>query len=285
MELYTRSIHSLALQVSHYFGIPLTIPQHSTLNEKFGIQASATLGTTELPRVRYLALGIGGHDSTPGLNGLTLMKFKIHQSRDAGMFMQIPLVLRPVGNDLTDAEKANYALRKIENYNGNDYFAYYLKRLKTEDMVVKLQNRDVDVNQNTTLSPFIPTSDDLSPTPIDLSNTGTNTVTGKYLSATVNLSINLQAFDAEELLNSINIIYGNENYAIISEFALVSGVDRSVSSSDGAGGTITFNEAVCTQIANHVPALQPVFSQRNGFELTIEVGGIEPLLNLELANP
>lgn len=285
MELYTRSIHSLSMQVAHYFGIPLTIPQHSTLNEKFGIQASATLGTSELPRVRYLGIGIGGHESTPGLQGLTLMKFKIHQARDAGMFNQIPLVLRPLGNDLTDVERADYALRRIENINGNDYFAYYLKRLKTEDMVIKLQNRDVDVNQNTTLSPFLPNSDDLSPTPIDLANGGANTVTGKYLSATVNMSINMKAFDAEEILNVVNILFGNENYAIVSEFALVSGVDRSVSSADGAGGTITFNECACAQIANHIPALQPVFSQRNGFELTVEVGGIEPLLNLELAAP
>lgn len=285
MELYTRALPGLTMQLAQYFGIPQPIAQHTTLNEKFGIQANGTLGTNELTRVRYLGVGIGGHDSTPGINGMTLMKFKIHQSRDFGMFSQIPMVLRPVANDLTDVEREQYALRRTETHGGDDYFAYYLKRLDVSGLQIKEQHRDVDVNQNTTLSPFIPTSDDLSPTPQDLANGGVNTVTGKYLSSSVQLVIRMTESDATELLNVVTIMFGDENYALISEFALISGVDRQVPSSDGLGGTITFNEVVCAQIANHIPALQPVFSQRNGFELTTEVGGVEPLLNLALARP
>lgn len=282
MELYTRTYPGLAMQIAHYFGISLPVLPHSTLNEKFNILPSASLGTNELPRVAYFGIGNGGHSVETGANSFPLLGNKIHRSRDTGMFNQIPFVLRPVGNDLQEADRAKYALRRIENHGGDDYVAYYLKRVDRSALQIKVQNRDVDSNQQTVITDFIPTTDDLSPSPVDLNNAGVNSVTGKYISASVNLTISFNAFDAEEVLNVVTIMYGSENYGIISEATLVSGVDRAVSSSDGQGGTISFNEVVCAQIANQIPVLQPVFSQRNGFDITSEVGGVEPLLNLEL---
>lgn len=285
MELYTRAYPGLTMQIAQYFGIPLPILAHSTLNEKLGISASATLGTSELPRVAYFAVGNGGHGTTTGVNSFPLLNNKIHKTTDTGLFNQIPFVLRPVSNDLDSTQREKYGLRRVETHGGDDYIAYYLKRVDRSGLQIKVQNRDIDVNQVTTLSDFIPTSDDLSPVPVDLGNAGVNSVTGKYISASVNLTIAFNAFDAEEILNVVTILYGNENYGILSEGALVSGVDRTLPSPDGAGGTITFNEVVCAQIANQIPLLQPVFSQRNGFDIIAEVGGVEPLLNLQLAIP
>lgn len=285
MELYTRTYPGLAMQIAHYFGIALPILDHSTLNEKLGISAAANLGANELPRVSYFAIGNGGHGVKTGVNSFPLFANKIHKTRDTALFNQLPFVLRPVGNDIADVEKAKYALRRVETHAGLDYIAYYLKRLDKTGLQIVVQNRDVDVQQNTSVSAFVPTSDDLTPVPVDLDNGGVNTVTGKYISCSVNLTIGFNALDAQEFLDAVTILHGDESYAIISEAALVSGVDRSVQSSDGLGGTITFNEVVCAQVANHIPVLQPVFSQRNGFDIIAEVGGIEPLLNLELANP
>lgn len=285
MELYTRTYPGLALQLAHYFGINLPQQPHSTLNEKLNINGSASLGTNELPRVAYYAIGNGGHESKSGVNNFPLLDNKIHKSRNTGLYNQLPFVLRPVGNDLDDGQRADYALRKIETHGGNDYIAYYLKRLNRDGLQIKIQDRVIDAQQNTTISDFIPNTDDLSPVPADLSNSGVNSVKGKYISVTVNLTIPFMAFDAEELLNAVTVIYGSEYYGIISEVATVSGVDRTVSSSDGAGGTISFNECINAQVMNHIPAIQPVFSQRNGFDISAEVGGIEPLLNLELVNP
>jgi len=273
------------MQIAQYFGIPLPILAHSTLNEKLGISANATLGNNELPRVAYFAIGNGGHGTSTGVNSFPLLNNKIHKTTDTGLFNQIPFVLRPVGSDLDATQRAQYGLRRIETHGGDDYIAYYLKRIDRSGLQIKVQNRDIDVNQVTVLSDFIPTSDDLSPTPVDLDNAGVNSVTGKYISASVSLTISFNTFDAEEILNVVTVLYGNENYGILSEGALVSGVDRTLSSSDGAGGTISFNEVVCAQIANQIPLLQPVFSQRNGFDIIAEVGGVEPLLNLSLVTP
>jgi hypothetical protein len=280
MELYTRSYPGLALQLAHYFGITLPELPHSTLNEALTINHGASLGTNELPRVSYVAIGNGGHITRTGINSFPLLDNFIHRSRDTGLFNQMPHILRPIGNDLTDDEREEFAMRRIENHNGEDYFAYYLRRFDKSMLDISIQDRTIDQNQNTQIDLFIPSTDDLKPEPIDLQNTGTNTVQGKYIAATVNLVMPFSQFHAEEFLNVCQIIYGDEKYAIISEIALVSGVDRMLPTSDGAGGTLTMNEAIHAQIVNQIPALQPVFSQRNGFEITAEVGGIEPLLNI-----
>ncbi len=285
MELYTRTYTALDLQLAQFFGIPLPARPHSTLNEKLGIQAGASLGTNELPTAGWLVVGIGGHASTPGIDNIPLIENKIHRSRDTGLFRITPLVLRPVGNDLDDIQRAKFGLRRIENHGGNDYIAYYAMAIDKSGLQIKLQDRVIDNNQDTELSDFIPVSDDLSPIPVDLANGGTNTVAGKYISSSVSLTIPFTPFHAEEFLNVVQILYGNEQYGTISEASLVSGVTRSVSVSDGAGGTVSFNEIIHAQVAAHVPVIQPVFSQRNGFDITAEIGGIEALLNIELATP
>ena len=285
MELYTRAYTGLAVQLAQYFGIPLEVLNHSTLNEALDVQAGATLGTNELPRVNYFGIGNGGHKHESGIDSFPLLSNKIHRSRDTGLFNQIPFVLRPIDNDLTSIQRKDYALRKLITHAGNSYFAYYLKRLDKSNLSIKVQDRVIDNNQNTVISDFIPSSNDLKPTPVDLANAGVNTVTGKYISASVNLVIKITAFDAEEIINACEILYSNSYYALISELVLVSGVDRQVSVSDGLGGIFNFDEAICTQVAEHIPVLQPVFSQRDGFTIAAEVGGIEPLLNIDLASP
>ena len=285
MELYTRTYPSLSLQLAQYFGITLPILDHSTLNEALEIQTGASLGTNELPRVSYFCIGNRGHASETGINDFPLFTNKIHRARDTGFFNQIPFVLRPVDNDLTPQERADYGLRKIIDKNGSLYVGYYAKRIDKTGLSIKVENRNIDAQQNVTITPFVPSSDDLKPEPVDLSNGGVNTVKGKYISSTVSLIIPITAFDAEEIINACEILFGSQYYALISEMALVSGVDRNISVSDCFGGVFNFNEVICAQIADHIPVIQPVFSQRGGFTIAAEVGGVEPLLNLSLVNP
>ena len=285
MELYTRAYPGIVMQLAQYFGIGMPVVPHSTLNELHEINADATLGTNELPRVGYLAIGNGGHMNKSGVQGFPLMANYIHRSRDTGLFNQLPFVLRPLDNDLTDTERENYGMHGIVEWpvgSGDKYHAYWLLRMDKAGLQIKVQDRVVDNQQNTVITDFVPTTDDLKPPPVDLDNTGINSVKGKYISATVSVRVEFTEFDAEEFLNVCRVMYNSEYYAIISELALVSGVDRTTSTPDGLGGTITMNEVVCAQIANHIPALQPVFSQRKGFDMVSEVGGIEPLLNVEL---
>lgn len=285
MELYTRAYPGMVMQLAQYFRIPMPVLAHSTLNELHEINAGATLGTNELTSVGYLAIGNGGHMSKSGQQNFPLLANYIHKSRDTGLYNQLPFVLRALDNDLTEEERKDYALRKIITApDGNKYIAYYLRRFDKSGLQIQVQDRIINAQQQTEIKPFEPHTDDLKPTPVDLDNTGVNSVKGKYISATVSIKVVFSEFDATEFLEVCKILYNSEYYAFISELALVSGVDRVTSTSDGVGGTITMNEVICAQVANHIPALQPVFSQRKGFDLVSEVGGIEPLLNVELIN-
>ncbi len=44
--------------------------------------------------------------------------------------------------------------------------------------------------------------------------------------------------------------------------------------------SFSFNEVIAAQTTHHISALQPVKSQRGGFDIDLEVGAIEPLFKL-----
>lgn len=279
MEVYRRTIYGATLQAAQFFGIPALIQNFSTLNEKLSIQSSANLGANEMPTVGYLVIGNGGHMSVPGQDDIPLISNKIHKADDASPFKLFPFVLRPVNNDISATQRQRFALRKIIDIRGDDYVAYYGRRFDKQMLTIVPERRFVDKG-NTTITLFEPTSDQLNPVPQDLSPTAVNTVKGEYLSASVKLKIVLDSFDAEEILNSAMILHNSEDYAFISEIGLVSGVNRTVSVPNGTGSTFTFNEVIAAQVTHHISALQPVKSQRGGFDIDLEVGAIEPLFKL-----
>lgn len=279
MEVYRRTIYGATLQAAQFFGIPALIQKFSTLNEKLNIQPTAALGANEMPSVGYMTIGIGGHMSVPGQDDIPLISNKIHKSDDAAPFKLFPFVLRPINNDITTAQQARFALRTTVTVGGEQYFAYYARRFSKQSLTVVPERRHVK-NGNTTITLFEPTSDNLNPVPQDLSPTAVNTVKGEYLAASVKLKITLDAFDAEEILKAAIILHNSEDYAFISEIGLVSGVNRSVTVPNGSGNSFSFNEVIAAQTTHHISALQPVKSQRGGFDIDLEVGAIEPLFKL-----
>lgn len=279
MEVYRRTIYGITLQTCQFFGIPALIQPLSTLNEKLNIQPTAKLGLNEMPSVGYITIGIGGHMNVPGQDDIPLISNKIHKADDAAPFRLFPFVLRPLINDISASQRERFVLRTTIKVNGEDYFAYFGRRFDKQALSVVPERRTI-VNNETTIALFNPTSDNLSPVPQDLSSSGINTVKGEYLAASAKLKIILDSFDAEEILNAAMILYGSEDYAFISEIGLVSGVNRTVSVSNGAGNSFNFNEVIAAQTCHHISALQPVKSQRGGFDIDLEVGAIEPLFKL-----
>lgn len=280
MEIYRRTAYGSLLQTCLLLGIPLPNVDNSTLNEALSINPGATLGVGEMPRMRYLAIGIGGHRGRIGAGGRHIVENIQHEATDAGMYSIHPLALRPLDMDLTEEERERFALRRVEDINGVLHAGYYLRRLDTTNVVARLELRTV-ANNTTTPSPFVPTSENLAPTPPDIANDGTNVVTGQYVTASAPLSIVFDDFDATEILNASMILYGSEDYAFISEMAFVSGVDRAFTVTDpGSVTSFGFTDVVQAQIVTHVAAMQPMKTQRGGFTSTFDVGATEPLLTL-----
>ena len=187
--------------------------------------------------------------------------------------------MRTLDNDLSTVERARYALRRIETHNNTQYAAYYLRRLEAPTNTALLNVTTVN-NGLISSTPFVPTSANLNPSVPAVSNTSSNTVNGSFLTAANRETQTFSPTDIVELLNVATVIYGDPNYAIISEVSIVSGVDKVVNSPSIGNTTISFNELICAQIVSFINTVMIAPSAANGSSLTFDLGASEPLLAL-----
>jgi hypothetical protein len=259
--------------------IPHTIQEYTTLNEKLGIQSGIYPSPGVYPSTKYFCIGNKGHTSQIGADGIGLNVAAQHRATDAALFNQIPFVLREVTNDLTTAERANYALRREEQHNGSSYVAYYLRRIDMTGVEAEMQYR-TNVNGNIVVTPFVPTADNLNPSPVSIPSEGSGTVSGDYVTVTAEIDISLSAWEVAELLNVAEILYGDTSYAIISEIGLCSGLDKAVSVTPSVGAPFNFNEAIGVQISSHIAVMNLVKYSNSGVTRILGLGTNDPLFNI-----
>lgn len=275
MESVVRTVYGSALQTAMLLGVPHVIKPNSTLNERFDVEKTAIHADTVYPRVAYFCIGNGGHALTSGTDGVPFVKSKQHEATNANLFKPFPFILRPVDSDLTVAQRARYAMRRQETHMGQNYYAYYLKRIDSTSLSVTMQNRVIE-DGITTTSDFVPSTTDLVPTAPTLSNVGANTTTASYITVSSLLALNLTADDCKELLDVASVIYGDQNYAIISEIGLCSGVDKVIALNDGT----TFKEAISAQVVSFISAFHQVLFTASGISGLFDIGSNEPLLTV-----
>ena len=279
MENIVRTVYSAYLQSVLLLRLPFVAKPSTTLNEKFNIQSGILPTATEYPAMRYYAIGNGGHKMSVGAGGIPKPEVVQHEATDAALYNHLPFVLREDNNDLDVVARAKYGLRRIEIHDGKSYVAYYLKRMDLASTVAGMEY--ITVTQGTsTVAPFTPDSSNLNPNPSPLSPTGVNIISGDYVSATAKIGLVLTVDDVAELLNVSKIIYNDDSYAIISEIALCSGVDKNVLSPAIGNATINFNEVIAVQIVSHVNAFFPLKYSNNGVETLLDVGATSPLYSL-----
>lgn len=279
MESIVRTVYGSFLQTCMYLKLPFTRKASSTLNEKFGIQANQLPNLGEMPAVRYLAIGNGGHRMAAGADGTPKTVPVQHRATDASCYKPLPWVLREPTADLTVAERARYALRRIETHNSLPYVAYYLKRIDIS--AVTPQMNYVTVSAGTeVVTTFTPNQANLDPVPPELSANGTNVVTGDYTSAQAILTLSLTPQDVLEILNVTEVLYQDSGLAIISEIAMVSGLDKQVNSPGVGGATISFLEVICAQVVSHIAGYYPLVYASNGVDIELDAGATEPMFSL-----
>ena len=275
METVTRTLYGSALQTAQLLGIPYVIPENTTLNERFNVQKTQALPDGVYPKLQYYCLGTGGVRLVAGTDGLPRTEQIQHRATDASCYAPFPFVLRPTNNDLSPAERLKYALRTQEVYNGETYYAYYLKRIDLTQVTLNLESRTIN-NGIVTSTGFIATSANLVPTPPAISNVGANILNSDYVTVATELSLSLSQQDCEEILDASVIKFGSEDYAIISEVGLCSGVDKVISLPDGSN----FKEAIGVQIVSHVTTWHAVQFTKGGINGLYNVGVAEPLLSI-----
>lgn len=275
-EKTKRTAWGLYLQTCSHLGIPFVVQTGTTLNEKFGIQAGQVPDAGVYPRLGYFSLGNAGIDVSLGGDGALVMDPKQFKTTSGSPYNPIPLVLRPLGNDLSSTERANYALRRIEERSGVNYIAYYLKRLDKTGLTAVI-NEETVVNGVTSVKPFVVTGEVLKPVAPPVSTPDPLTADGSYISVNAPLGVVLSQVDTDELMNVFNIIYANPNAAIVSELALCSGLDKDIQVSDPGGATFRMNEAICVQVNDLVNVGAPLNLNSEGTTWNLDIGATEPM--------
>lgn len=279
MENITRTVTAAYLQSCSLTGVAWTMKPYTTLNEKFTTQAGVAPGLGVLPKLRYYTVGAGGHQMAVDSEGFTYPRAIQHRATDFALYGHRPLVLRPIANDLPPELRALYGMRVIQTHNSAQYVAYYLRRIDFTSVIATMLLTSVNAGVKTTAA-FVPSNANLNPTPPLLDSSGVVITTGDYTEASVALTIPFSAWEVNEYKAAALIVYGNENYAIISEVGLVAGVDKDVQAAAVNSGTITFNEVIAAQVLAHVNVFYPLNYAANGIELALDVGATDPLFSL-----
>jgi hypothetical protein len=280
MENINRTIYGSYLQTCMLMKLPFQMLANSTLNERFGVQQGVAPADGELPAFGYHVIGNGGHKMTMGANGIAKPEPVQHKGTDASLYSPIPFVLREQGNDLSPEQRERYALRRTETHGGVPYFAYYARRVDFSTTIPTPQLIQVQ-NGVETERAFVPDSSNLNPVPPTLQPTGVNIVSGDYCAVSAQVVLRLTNDEINELKNVAKILYDDEEYAIISEIGLVSGVDKWVSSPGPNSGTISQNEVIAAQIISFINTFYPLAFINNEVETMLDVGATEPMFSLE----
>jgi hypothetical protein len=273
MENVTRTVYGSRLQTMQFSHLPFSTDQNTTLNEKFGVLAGSNPASGVYPSAQYYCIGLGGHQMATGTGGIPLVQAQPHVATDAALYKHLPFVLRATNNDISNVEQQKYALRKTETWGGNPYYAYYLKRIPTDQAVVATTIQTVNGN-STTSAGFTPGAGNLSPTPPSLDPQNLNLLQAQYANVSATLPLVLSASEVTEILNAATIIYGDPSYAIISEIGLVTGVDEQIT----LPNQNTMMEVICAQIACFINTMHVLQFAATGINGSFDLGTNEPLL-------
>lgn len=274
----TRTAYGVALDTAKKLGLPFTMEPNTTLNEKFDVQAGVAPAPAIMPTMRYMGIGNLGHMTVKAQDGSDESVPIIHYAEDAACYNHIPFVLREMNNDLDAIQRRKYALRVVEEHNGRNYVAYYLRRIDMDNVTVQLQRSEINEDGTVTTVPFEPTTDVLNPVRPEISNTGTILGSRRSTTASAVMTINLTAEDVSEINNAHQIRTGSVRSPVISEIALCSGVDREVSGPSAGSGSFTYQEVIAAQVNVFISTYHALGYSTDGARFTLDVGGVEPML-------
>ena len=273
MKTTTRTVLGSALQAAKFLGLPHVIVPKTTLNEKWNIAANMTLAEGETPAVRFYGIGNGGHRLVVGANDIAYTDPIDHDASHFALYKHLPFVVRPVNNDLTLEQRKNYGMRTQMAIGGAQYYVYWLKRIPVDASVVRMEKTVDGITV-----PFIPDSSNLNPTAPSIGNTGTTQTSNAFLSASSAVVIEFTAFDVAELINACQVLFDNEQLAIISEMSLVSGVDRVIPIKTTNGAGAQFNEVIAAQTVSMISCYHNITENSEGFIKELDLGEAEPLI-------
>lgn len=300
----TRTVYGAGVQTALLLGLPHRLHEYSTFNEAINMGSVVSFQPTVATRgmqiarpydpatdTRSLKMGVyvignRGHQVTTEPDGATTFNPVERNARSSGLYGLIPFLVRPIANDLTIAERTKYRLRKTIELGGELYVAYYGRVFDASQVNLEYITSIVS-NGTSTTATLTPTSDDLKPTPPNI----TGVTTGSYARISAISPLNFTDDEVRELKNACNILWGKESLAMISEIAFCTAVDKPIYRNYPATGeqqysevaNSTIMEAVACQ-ASIVLNFEPITagSLNGGLNITTDVGISEPLFGKKI---
>lgn len=283
--LTTPSLSYMKIQASLITGAPIEYEEKSTINENINILKDVKPTPDQRPILEYLVVGQKGHEGQVDSDELMWTVPVAHNPTDSAPFLMVPLVAREIDNDLTEAQRSMYALRRELQFDGIRYFVYYCKRLPKQTISAKLYKTDVKDGKSTTKE-FEYTDQDLYPKPtrvpsLSLEEDGSNLVStlpdGEYVHSTVTRKIEFDEFDTQEFINVARVMRGNPLKAIMSEIVTCTGVDKDVQVPKGDGSQIMFNEVIGLQPGIFISCYHNLAQTNTRVAYEVEVGQTKPM--------
>lgn len=299
VKIVTRTIYGAALQTSQTLKTPHQILEFTSINEALNVpdivpyqpnpltagaqiaqSYNAETDTNNLA-VQYWCIGNGGHNMvTKGEKAIPLPITEVHRSNDACLYEILPFVVKPIDQDLSIEQRKNYRLRKVLFIDGEYYVAYYARKLPTQELASKMLHTKVQDGVSATVE-FIPSINNLNPPKPTIGQEND----GSFLSVSSSVLIDFTEQDVNWLKEACEILYGSAEFAIISEIAICSGIDKVVQQEYPLSGTQTSTnianqnilEAVGVQVACFMNPFYSAISGNQGFGFELDLGAAEPL--------
>lgn len=298
----TRTGVGASIQTAKYLGAQHDILPNTTVNQSLTdplvvpfqpspvslgmevVDSYDALTDTNNLYLRYMVIGNKGHRHVIGPSVPTTTPVP-HAATDSGLYGLIPFVVVPVSNDLTPIQRQNYRLRKTMMIDSVLYAAYYARVIDTSGISPTLLLTNI-VDGTPVTTAFSPTINNLRP-PVPAVGIGND---GSYLNVSSPVNIEFTAQEVQWLKDACQLVYGDSNFAIISEIGICTGVDKAVTEKYPNSGTQTpapvtpdtYYEIVGAQINIIASVYYPVASTNSGFDFGFDAGATEPLFGEEI---
>lgn len=309
-RIITRTVTGSALQTERGLGLKHNVGEYTTLNQAISertiisnLPEPLTKGMEVLPNynyetdsdrlfTQYICIGNGGHRNITGsensnssnvLNGVPYTVPVPHLATDTGLYNMMPFLVRPVTNDLTIAQRRDYALRRTIEKDGILYAAYFARKLDFDRVTPVINITHVVDGESSTME-FVPTINNLRPT----HPTEDTSYDASYANVTASVTVIWDEDQIQDIKDACRILYGSENYAIISEIQVCSAVEKPITQkypNSGAQAPTnvaanTFFEAVACQVVMHISTYVPISFADREYKLELDLGATEPLFGV-----
>lgn len=255
----------------------------STVNERLNILGTARPTQAEKVRLGVLIAGNLGHRGQIGEGGVMLTSIQDHTATNASLYGPMPMAIRDADDDFPPEKRAKYCLREVKPLNNVSKIFYWGLRVDVDPDDVPVITRKItkEPGKPDVIEIFKPDTADLFPTPLPLPTTGAVTTTDVSITCSAVLTVKLTEDELEEYINAAKLLNGgDERYAVMSEFALCTGADRTVQVQSTIG-TINFLESIGTQIYNFAMDHKAIYYNSQELTIDFDIGNQIPLLGTQ----